>query len=101
MVRSVVGGGLSKAAAAHRFNTTAKTPVEGRDLSSRRTHNVVRTWRLGNLSTPKSVQKHQMALHAAYSGLRLPWCGNSSGRANRFYVTFLAILAAVKSIGLR
>src|ERR1019366_8753093 len=39
-------------------------PVEGRDLSSRRTQYVVRTWRLGNLSTPKSVQKLQKALHA-------------------------------------
>src|ERR1017187_9642320 len=39
-------------------------PVEGRDLSSRRTQYVVRTRRLGNLSTPKSVQKLQMALHA-------------------------------------
>src|SRR3979409_341189 len=39
-------------------------PVEGRDLSSRRTQYVVRTWGLGNLSTPKSVQKLQMALHA-------------------------------------
>jgi RNA-directed DNA polymerase len=39
-------------------------PVEGRDLSSRRTQYVVRTWRLGNLSTPKSVQKLQTALHA-------------------------------------
>jgi hypothetical protein len=32
--------------------------------------------------------------HAAYSGLRLPWFGNSFDPANRFYVTFLAILAA-------
>ncbi len=39
-------------------------PVEGRGLSSRRTQQVVRDWRLGNLSTPKSVQKLQMALHA-------------------------------------
>src|SRR5258708_19317635 len=40
-------------------------PVEGRDLSSRQTQDAVRgTWRLGNLSTPKSVQKLQMALHA-------------------------------------
>src|SRR3979411_2373927 len=39
-------------------------PVEGRDLSSRRTQYVVRTWRLGNLSTPNSVQKLQTALHA-------------------------------------
>src|SRR6266700_4141757 len=39
-------------------------PVEGRDLSSRRTQQVARTRRLGNLSTPKSVQKLQMALHA-------------------------------------
>ena len=40
-------------------------PVEGRDLSSRQTQDAVRgTWRLGNLSTPKSVQKLQKALHA-------------------------------------
>ena len=39
-------------------------PVEGRGLSSRRTQQVVRDRRLGNLSTPKSVQKLQMALHA-------------------------------------
>src|SRR5207342_2887238 len=39
-------------------------PVEGRDLSSRRTQYVVRAWRLGNLSTPKTVQKLQKALHA-------------------------------------
>ena len=38
---------------------------EGRGLSSRQTQEVVRgTWRLGNLATPKSVQKLQMALHA-------------------------------------
>jgi hypothetical protein len=39
-------------------------PVEGRGLGSRQTQDVVRTWRLGNLSTPISVQKLQMALHA-------------------------------------
>src|SRR5256885_16054566 len=39
-------------------------PGEGRGLSSRQTQDVVRTWRLGNLSTPKSVQKLQTALHA-------------------------------------
>src|SRR6202161_2022732 len=39
-------------------------PVEGRDLSSGQTQQVVRDGRLGNLSTPKSVQKRQMALHA-------------------------------------
>ena len=39
-------------------------PVEGRNLSSRQTQDVVRTWRLGNLSTPISVQKLQRALHA-------------------------------------
>ena len=39
-------------------------PVEGRDLSSRRTQQVARTRRLGNLATPASVQKLQMALHA-------------------------------------
>src|SRR6204780_1720689 len=38
--------------------------VEGRGLSSRQTQYVVRTWRLGNLSTPIRVQKLQMALHA-------------------------------------
>ena len=39
--------------------------MEGRDLSSRRTQDVVRDPRgLGNLSTPKSVQKLQTALHA-------------------------------------
>src|ERR1700694_43034 len=39
-------------------------PVEGRSLSSGQTQQVVRDRRLGNLSTPKSVQKLQMALHA-------------------------------------
>src|SRR5688572_12579307 len=39
-------------------------PVEGRGLSSRQTQQVVRDRRLGNLSTPKSVQKLQTALHA-------------------------------------
>src|SRR5690348_5925606 len=39
-------------------------PGEGRDLSSRPTHDVVRTGRLGHLATPKSVQKLQAALHA-------------------------------------
>src|SRR3990170_1791879 len=39
-------------------------PAEGRGLSSRRTQQVVRDRRLGNLATPKSVQKLQMALHA-------------------------------------
>jgi RNA-directed DNA polymerase len=39
-------------------------PVEGRDLSSRRTQQAARTRRLGNLATPVSVQKLQMALHA-------------------------------------
>jgi RNA-directed DNA polymerase len=38
--------------------------VEGRGLSSRQTQYVVRTWRLGNLSTPIRVQKLQMALDA-------------------------------------
>ncbi len=38
--------------------------VEGRGLSSGQTQYVVRTWRLGNLSTPIRVQKLQMALHA-------------------------------------
>src|ERR1700760_565862 len=39
-------------------------PVEGRSLSSRRAQHVVRDRRLGNLSTPKTVQKLQKALHA-------------------------------------
>jgi RNA-directed DNA polymerase len=39
-------------------------PGEGRGLSSRRMHDVVRDRRLGNLTTPKSVQKLQTALHA-------------------------------------
>jgi len=38
--------------------------VEGRGLSSGQTQDVVRDRRLGNLSTPKSVQKLQVALHA-------------------------------------
>src|ERR1700684_3872620 len=48
-------------------------PVEGRGLSSRPTQQVARDWRLGNLSTPKTVQKLQKALHAkakAESGYR-------------------------------
>jgi RNA-directed DNA polymerase len=39
-------------------------PVEGRGLGSRQTQQVEKDRRLGNLSTPKSVQKLQMALHA-------------------------------------
>src|SRR6202165_3065272 len=39
-------------------------PVEGRGLGSGLTQQVVRDRRLGNLSTPKNVQKLQMALHA-------------------------------------
>src|SRR5713226_9961167 len=39
-------------------------PVEGRGLSSRQTQQAVRDRRLGNLTTPKRVQKLQMALHA-------------------------------------
>src|ERR1700683_3368851 len=39
-------------------------PVEGRGLSSRRTQQVARDRGLGNLSTPKIVQKLQTALHA-------------------------------------
>ena len=39
-------------------------PVEGRGLSSRPTQDAVRTRRLGNLTTPKRVQKLQTALHA-------------------------------------
>src|SRR5450759_618435 len=39
-------------------------PVEGRGLSSRRTQQVERDRRLGNLSTPITVQKLQTALHA-------------------------------------
>ena len=38
-------------------------PVEGRGLGSRRTQQVERNWRLGNLSTPLTVQKLQTALH--------------------------------------
>src|SRR5258707_15505722 len=39
-------------------------PVEERGLSSRQTQQVARDRRLGNLATPKGVQKLQMALHA-------------------------------------
>jgi RNA-directed DNA polymerase len=39
-------------------------PVEGRGLSSGPTQDVARDRRLGNLATPKSVQKLQKALHA-------------------------------------
>src|SRR5579872_7452759 len=39
-------------------------PVEGRGLSLRLTQDVARNGRLGNLATPLSVQKLQMALHA-------------------------------------
>jgi RNA-directed DNA polymerase len=39
-------------------------PAEGRDLGSGLTQQVVRDRRLGNLATPKSVQKLQTALHA-------------------------------------
>ena len=39
-------------------------PVEGRDLSSRQAQDVGKDRRLGNLSTPGSVQKLQKALHA-------------------------------------
>jgi RNA-directed DNA polymerase len=39
-------------------------PVEGRGLSSRQTQDVGKDGRLGNLSTPKCVQKLQRALHA-------------------------------------
>ena len=39
-------------------------PAEGRGLSSGQTQKVVRDRRLGNLATPKTVQKLQMALHA-------------------------------------
>src|ERR1700681_3513200 len=39
-------------------------PVEGRGLSSRQTQQVARDRRLGNLTTPKRVQKLQRALHA-------------------------------------
>jgi RNA-directed DNA polymerase len=38
--------------------------VKGRGLGSGQTQQVVRDRRLGDLSTPKSVQKLQMALHA-------------------------------------
>src|SRR5229473_2477038 len=39
-------------------------PVEGRDLGSGLTQDVVKERRLGNLATPASVQKLQTALHA-------------------------------------
>jgi len=39
-------------------------PVEERDLSSRQTQDVGKDRRLGNLSTPSSVQRLQRALHA-------------------------------------
>jgi RNA-directed DNA polymerase len=39
-------------------------PVEGRGLSSRQTQDVGKDRRLGNLSTPSSVQRLQRALHA-------------------------------------
>src|SRR4030088_741377 len=39
-------------------------PVEGRGAGSRQTQQAVRDRRLGNLTTPKRVQKLQMALHA-------------------------------------
>lgn len=39
-------------------------PVEGSGLGSRATQDVARKGRLGNLSTPQSVQKLQAALHA-------------------------------------
>ena len=39
-------------------------PVEERDLSSRQTQDVGKDRRLGNLSTPKSVQRLQKALYA-------------------------------------
>lgn len=39
-------------------------PREGRGLSSRPTQDVARDGRVGNLTTPKRVQKLQMALQA-------------------------------------
>src|SRR5215831_13526174 len=39
-------------------------PVEGRGLSSRPTQDVARDLEIGDLATPKSVQKLQTALHA-------------------------------------
>src|SRR5260221_10930941 len=39
-------------------------PVEGRGVSSRQTQQAARDRGLGNLATPKRVQKLQMALHA-------------------------------------
>ena len=39
-------------------------PVEGRDLGSRQTQDAGKDRRLGNLSTPSSVQRLQKALHA-------------------------------------
>jgi len=44
-------------------------PVEGKGPQFRQTQ-MVRDWRLGNLATPKSVQKLQTALHAKRSGGR-------------------------------
>ena len=39
-------------------------PVEGKDLSSRQTQDAGKDRRLGNLSTPESVQRLRKALHA-------------------------------------
>src|SRR6516165_10542528 len=39
-------------------------PVEGRGLGSRQTQQAARGREIGNLTTPKRVQKLQMALHA-------------------------------------
>src|SRR5882762_1091901 len=43
-------------------------PVEGRSLGSRQTSDAVRDRRLGNLTTPESVQKLQKALQAKAKG---------------------------------
>ena len=45
-------------------------PVEGRGLSSRQTQEVGKDRRLGNLSTPSSVQRQQRALHAKAKAAR-------------------------------
>jgi len=43
-------------------------PVEGSGLGSGVTQDVVRDWRLGNLTTPESVQELRSALHAKAKG---------------------------------
>jgi hypothetical protein len=50
------------------YRRSRVTPMEGRDLSSRRAQEAARNGRLGNLVTPPSVQKLQTALHAKAKG---------------------------------